>query len=521
MYDLIIKNGKIYDGSGNPPYFADVAVTDGKIVKVAKNLRDAAKVIDASGLAVSPGFVDSHSHSDASVLSYPDQPQKPEQGITTSIGGQCGSSVAPISQRINEEKITMVGNFGKNTEVYRTMGTLIKIAENVPQGANIALIVGHGALRNTVMGKENRAPSAEELEQMKELLREALEAGAFGLSFGLIYSPGCFADTDELVSLAKVVAEYGGVITAHMRNEGDDLIKATEEIISIARASGARTVISHHKAFIKDNWGKVHYTLQMVDEANEEGLEIYCDVYPYLASSTLLSARFIPKEYLDRSGAALAKALDDPEIRQKIVDYNRKKWGNDVSWALITLCQAHPEYAGRYLSEIAESLGADPFETACDIIRDCRGLCRGCYFCISESDMMTVLAHPRSMVCTDSGVVSAKTSTHTYHPRLRASFPRAIGKYVREKKVVSLTEMIRKMTFMPAKVYGLEGKGLISEGFDADICIFDPDKIIDRAEFTDPSKKADGLNYVLIGGEVVVENANYNGKRMGKVLLHK
>ena len=515
MYDVVIKNGKIVDGTGSPAYWSDLAIKDGKIARIAKNITGGKKTIDANGLTVTPGFIDSHSHSDASILDFPDQVEKAEQGITTSIGGQCGSSVAPIGIT---DTVYNVGSFGKNTDVYKTMGTFLDIARDVPLGSNLATFIGHSALRHAVIGPFDRTPSHEELKKMGNLLCEGIVHGALGVSFGLIYPPSCFAKTEELIYLATVAAECGGMISAHIRDEGYNLCSACEEFIKVIKASGARGVFSHHKAMYKENWGKVNTTLRMIDKANREGYDVYCDVYPYTASSTQLSARFIPKEYHSGGKHALVSNLMDDTIREKIKKANIEKFGadDDFSWVLIIDCPAYPEYAGLRLNEIAALQGKDVHDTIFDIIIKNKGICQACYFLMCEDDLETVLSHPRAMICTDSSV---RGNSEVYHPRLRGSFPRVLGRYVRERGVVALPETIRKMTSMPAAVYGLQSKGLIKEGFDADICIFDAEKIMDHSDYTACHERAEGLNYVLVNGVVVVENAVYNGTRAGKVLV--
>lgn len=517
MYDLVIKNGKIIDGTGSPSYLSDIAISGGKICRIAKGIEGGSKVIDAEGLVVTPGFIDSHSHSDNAMLTYPDQTEKIEQGITTSIGGQCGSSLAPISKGAAPAKAEWVGDLGRSTDRYRTMGDFLDIARNVPLGSNLVTFVGHGSLRRAAMGTENRAPSEEELDEMKDLLRDGLVHGAIGLSFGLFYTPGCYAETDELIALAKVVAAYKGLIVAHIRDEGDFLARSTEEFIRVVRESGVgKGVISHHKALGKKNWGKVTHTLRMIEEANEEGLEIYCDVYPYTAYNTGLSAEFIPKELRADGFDGMAKTFSDPNERAKLIKGIREFDRCDVGRILITGCRSHSEYNGKTVSEIAEMCGKDEGETILDLIRDSRDNCDACFFGMCEEDVETILAYKRAMICTDSSVAKGRL---VYHPRLRGTFPRVLGRYVRERKVTSLSEMIRKMTSLPATVYGLKGKGMLAEGFDADLCIFDAETIIDRAEYTDCTKKAEGLHYVILSGEVVVEDATYNGKRMGKLIL--
>ena len=502
MYDLIIKNGKIIDGTGSPCFRADVAIKDGKIVKTGRGLEGALKIIDADGLTVTPGFIDSHSHSDSNILTYPEQTEKIEQGITTSIAGQCGGSIAPCP-RDKEDK-----------GIYETMGSFLDAVKDKPQGSNTALLVGHGSIRNAVMGTENREPTADELERMKDHLRCAMEHGATGMSFGLIYNPGMFAKTSELCEMAKVLGEYNGVLAAHIRNEGDNLVKSVEEFITAVKCSGVRGVISHHKTCFFENWGKVHHTLAMIDKVNEEGYDLYCDVYPYTASHTTLSAYVVPKEYHANNG--VCRNLENPDTYKTIKQKSIDKYGKDLSWILVVFCENHPEVLGKTIAEIAQMWNMDHHDAAYKLLLDSGNSCKCCFFSMCEDDVETVMKHPRAMICTDSGV--ARDNKY-FHPRLKATFPRVLGEYVRNRKVTSLPDMIRKMTSMPASVYGLSKKGLIREGMDADICIFDSEKIIDKATYENCNERCEGLNYVILGGKVVVENAVFNGETAGKVIL--
>jgi len=516
MFDYIIKNGVVIDGTGAACFKADVAIQDGKIARVAENITDEGCVIDATGLVVTPGFVDSHSHSDHAMLLWPDQVEKIEQGITMSIGGQCGSSLAPLDKDVTPENCKDIPGFGKETDVCRTMGTLLEVAKDVPQGSNMMTFVGHRALRRAAMGLENRAPTEAELQIMKDHLAEAMAHGAIGVSFGLIYPPSCYARTDELIALARVAGEHGGMVAAHIRNERDQVIEATAEFIEILRKANVRGVLSHHKAAGKNNWNKTITTLQMIDDAIEEGVDIYLDVYPYVASSTSLSVTLIPKELHANGVAGIKACLRDPQKRAEIRALDMKRWGEDLSWIQVSRCAAYPEYEGLRLDEIAGLRGQDMYDAAFDMIHDSDNVVNASFFTMCEEDVKRVIGHPRAMICTDSSVACGNKA---YHPRLRGTFPRALGKYVREEKVVTLPEMIRKMTSLPARVYDLTGKGCVAEGYDADLCIFDPEKIIDRADYKNCHARAEGLNYVLVAGEIVVENAVYNGKRKAKVLL--
>jgi len=502
MFDLIIKNGKIINGTGCPYFLADIGIKDGKIEKIGKDLSEAKKTIDASGLTVTPGFIDSHSHNDNALLSFPELKEKIEQGITTSIAGQCGSSPAPVMRGTE---------FTEDNKMLTSHGAFLDTVKEMQFGANTACLIGHSAIRRSVMGMDKREPTVDELKKMKEHIKDAMERGAFGMSFGLIYPPGSYAKTDELIELAKVIGEYHGILAAHIRNEGNNLVKSVEEFIKVVKESKTRGVISHHKSAGKENWGKVSHTLRMIDEANKEGIEIYCDVYPYTASHTTLSVTVVPD-----SGQNLLERLKDNDERKKMKEWAKEKWNDDFSWIQIAKCAAYPEYEGLRVPEIARLRGTDVYDAMYDIILDSKNSCGACFFTMCEEDVKTVLSYERAMVCTDSSVAR---DNMVFHPRLKATFPRVLGKYIREEKIVPLYEMIRKITSMPASVYGLETKGLIWEGMDADICIFDADKIIDKSEFTNCNQRAEGLNYVILGGEVVVEDSVFNGIRKGKVIL--
>lgn len=496
MYDIIIKNGKIIDGTGSDGVFADVAIKDGKIAKIDQDLCGAEKTIDAKGLVVTPGFIDSHSHSDDSILTFPEQIEKVEQGITTSIGGQCGSTLYPKKE--DGEIIKMSAFFEKTS--------------SIPLGSNNAVFAGHSAIRKAVMGMDVRKPTAEEMEKMKDLLRDAMDAGAMGISFGLIYTPSCYSETEELIELARVAKEKGGMIAAHIRDEVDGLVGAVEEFITIAREADVRGVLSHHKVMSKANHGAVKRTIKMMEKANSEGCDIYCDVYPYVASRTSLSARLMPSQYVNDN---LSDYMKDPALRQEFKDYIINKYGQDISFIQINTCAAYPQYVGLMLDEVSKLHGKDIFETAFDLLQ-AEPRTQACYFLMCEEDVKTVLSWERAMICTDSSVAG---NAKFYHPRLRGSFPRVLGKYVREEEVTSLPEMIRKMTSLPAYVYSLENKGVIKEGYDADICVFDPETITDTATFAECTKGAKGLNYVIVGGKIAAENAISNKTKSAKVLL--
>lgn len=503
MFDLIIQNGTVIDGTGKAGYRADVAVQDGKIACIAEHIEGGKTVIDATGLTVTPGFIDAHSHSDMNCFTGPEQVEKGEQGITTSISGQCGQSQNPIRRKEPLDD-TLQGK-------YETFGQFLEEAKKVPQGSNEVVYIGHGKLRSAVMGMEKRQPTQAELEDMKALVRDAMEHGALGISFGLVYTPSCYADKDELIALCKVVAEYNGIAAAHLRNEADTVVEAVEEFLDVLKQAKVRGCISHHKAMFKQNHGKVNITLPMIQKAIDEGVDVYCDVYPYIASGTTLESRFIPDQY--RQGDAKLKAfLADPEICRQIKEMNIKKWGEDLSWVVMNVCPSHPEFLGKNMNDIAQTLGVDPFEAVFTLLRTDGNACAATFFAMSEADVEKVMQFPRTMICTDS---RAPGNQKQHHPRMRGSFPRALGVYVRQRKVLSWEEMIHRMTAMPANFFGLKTKGRLAVGYDADICIFDAERIIDGCDFVDCQKHAQGLAYVLVNGQIVAKDAYHTGARPG------
>lgn len=506
MFDFLIKNGTVIDGSGSAGYRADVAITDGKIACIAGCIEGGKEIIDATGLMVTPGFIDAHSHSDMNCLSNPEQTEKGEQGITTSISGQCGQSPYPVRKEDPQGDTLQ--------DRYETFGEFLEKAKNTPQGSNEVIYVGHGRLRRTVIGMEKREPTAAELEEMKALLRDGMEHGALGISFGLVYTPSCYAKKEELIELCKVVAEYNGIAAAHLRNEADTVVEAVEEFLDVLKTAKVRGCISHHKAMFKQNHGKVNITLPMIQKAIDEGVDVYCDVYPYIASGTTLESRFIPDQY--RQGADKLRAfLSDPQVVAQIKQQNLAKWGADLGWVLVNVCPSHPEFLGKNMNEVAEILGMDTFDAVYELLRQDAGAVSCTFFAMAEEDVEKVMKFPRTMICTDSRAHGKKIQ---HHPRLRGSFPRALGVYVRERKVLSWEEMIHRMTDMPATFFGLKNKGLVKVGYDADLCIFDPERIIDKCDFIDCLAHAEGLNFVLVNGQVVAKDAYHTGARPGCVI---
>ncbi len=518
MYDILIKNARIADGSGNPLYHADVAVQGGKIARIGTRLGQAKLVIDGAGRVLAPGFIDVHSHHDLDIERNIGCTNSVEQGITTIIGGMCGESPTPISMDRLEDCLRVCGReMSAESQAARCeMGDYLDFVDR-PTGANMGYLVGHGNLRACVVGYADRKLTPEEQAAMEELLRKCLKAGAMGLSFGLIYPPGSYADTEEMIGLAKVVAEFGGVVTSHMRSESNKLIEATDEMLRVARASGCRLVISHHKATAGPmNWNKTAATISMMERAVAEGIDVFCDQYPYTASATGLNTN-IPQSMhvlgVDKLVEMLSTREGRDQLRPKVV-------GNQTSeqrfqYTMIGNSKTHPEYAGRMLNDIARELGVDPYELQCDLQRDDRLTTGGIFHTMSEEDVHRVMQWPRAMVGTDGAYVPGIEGGH---PRSFGTFPRVLGRYVRERKVVTLENAIRKMTSLPALVYNLPTKGLIRAGMDADLVLFDPETIADTGTYADPHRPNVGLDYVIVGGKIAAKDGAFTGELGGSQL---
>lgn len=523
MDDILIKNAKIVDGTGSPYYWGDLTIKDGKISHIGADLGPAKEAYDADGLVLCPGFINSHSHGDMMAELDSSFFQEVEQGVTTQIQGMCGISAAPFTKAHLESAqdiaATVVDYDFRRTADYRfNYKNYLNHLEQTPAGNNYTIMVGHGTLRAAVMGMANRVPSLAELDQMKNLLRQCLEAGALGLSYGLQYPPGSYATTEELIQLSNLVAEYDGVIAAHIRNEGDQLVEAVDEMLQVAKASHCRLVISHHKAINRSNWGKSKKTLSMIEQANKDGYNVYCDQYPYTASSTGLKSR-IPQRLHSLGVNKLIQMMTDPiqrpTIRAAILDgISAKEKFQTTMFGASTI---HPEYMGRMVLAIAKELKKDPCDLVMDVLCDDHLTTNGIYLCMQDEDVERILRYPRTMIGSDGLYYKGCSGVH---PRAFGTFLRILGIYVREKKILSLEDAIRKMTSLPAQVYGLDTKGLIKPGMDADLVLFDPEIVKDLATFTDSKKRGQGIKYVWIGGQCVVKANIFQGVMQGKLLRH-
>jgi N-acyl-D-amino-acid deacylase len=530
MFDIIIKNAHVIDGTGTQRFKADIGIEDSKIVKIG-NLQSekAAQVIDASGLTASPGFIDMHSHSDLTLLINPKAESKIRQGITTEVIGNCGSSAAPLNEILREEirKTTPIVEEAGLELDWSTMKEYLERLEKQGTAVNVVPLVGHGSIRVCIMGHDNRAPTEAELEEMKQTLAQAMKEGAFGMSTGLIYPPGCYAKTDELIELSKVVAKFKGIYASHIRGEGDTLFNSVKEAIKIGEKAKVPVEISHHKAGGKTNWGKVKKTLKMMDEARARGIDVTCDVYPYTAGSFGLASMLPPWAH-EGGSKKLLERLGDQKIREKLRKEMREgtpSWPSPLKAAgwdatFIARSKGHPEFEGKSIEEITSSIDVDPFEFAFDLLIEENASVSVVRFAMCEEDVQTVLQYPFSMIGTDSSAVApyGVLSQGKPHPRGYGAFPRVLGKYVRERKILTLEKAIHKMTWLPAQKLRLRDRGLIKEGMYADITIFNPEIVIDKADYAEPHRYPKGIEYVLVNGKVVIERNEHTGALAGKVL---
>ena len=524
-YDVIIRKGNLVDGSGNPGYSADIALKDGKIVKIGDlDTQDAERIIDAGGLVVAPGFIDIHAHNDGFIFIDNSAFYKLAQGVTTEISGNCGEGLVPVAAKYQKEIDEYYKSYypPENFSDFVSYDYFFKCIEDIRKGINIGYHCAHGTLRMAAMGFAERNPDSHELKVMKDYLREGMENGALGLSTGLVYSPGCFAEKEEIIELCKVVGEYGGVYATHLRSEGMHLVESVKEAIEIGRAANVQVIISHHKALGKTNWGKTKETLQLISQANKEGLRISLDQYPYTSSCTVLLWT-IPFQYTEGGIGKMIERLKDPAVRKEIrKEYFNpdKEWDNPIEnigcdGILVLTAQNVPEAEGKTIEQYAGEISKDPIDTLFDIIIASGGNSIAGYYSMCESDLTEVMKHPETMIGSDGIPVLKEEKTH---PRLCGTFPRILGRYVREKQILSLEEAIRKMTSLPATRVGLVEKGLIKEGYDADITVFDKDTIIDCATFDNFSAKPEGIKYVFVNGKVAMENGQYTNAESGKLI---
>ncbi|MFA4029354.1 MAG: hypothetical protein GDYSWBUE_000026 [Candidatus Fervidibacterota bacterium] len=527
---ILIRNATVIDGTGSQPFFADIVICGDRIEHIGQvpsgwdaNYK---LVIDATGMVACPGFIDAHGHSDQELLVNRLCESKVMQGITTEVCGNCGFSPAPVlGEDAASQLATPLHTYGIQGR-WRRLAEFLGELEGGGVSVNIATFVGHNTIRSAIMGEEDREPSEDELTRMKMLLAEALEEGAIGLSSGLIYSPGCFSKPDELVELCKVVRHYNGLYATHMRNESSELIEAVHEAVDVARQTGVPVQISHHKAVGKDNWGKVEQTLPMIERANEHGLDVSCDQYPYTATATSLKM-VLPKWVHSGGTEQLLQRLKDEGMLQRMRREVEEAFGSDEEWGQIMLSEvAHEhlrQFEGLRMTEVAEAIGKEPFDALVYILTEDKAQTTMIRFSLSEDDVICVMRYGRTMFGTDA---SARKFTADGkeglrgkpHPRTFGTFPRILGRYVRERRVLTLTEAIRKMTSLPASKFGLRGRGELRQNNYADIVVFDPQSVIDTSTYEEPYKAPIGIRHVFVNGVAVVSDGQLTGALPGRVI---
>ncbi len=538
-YDVVIKNGKIIDGTGNPGFFADIALKDEKIVKIGFKLSNSSskKVIDANNLIVCPGFIDIHSHSDYTIPFDQMTVSTIHQGITTMVVGMCGVALAPINpnkKELFDKEFSMSAPPGLDyTITWSSFSEYMIEMEKLGCTSNIAHLMGFGMVRLAAMGYENREPSTDELEQMKDYIRDGMKAGAFGLSTGLIYTPQTYAKTEEVIELAKIVAEYNGLYFSHIRNEGKYVVEAVQEVIDIVKKSGCRGgQIAHHKISGKDYWGLSKKTLQIIEEANLKGINITCDQYPYNRGMTSLVTLLPPWSH-EGGFEKLLERLNDPEEKEKIrkdryEGINFESFTRGSGWDNIFIASLETEkwksFVGKSLTEIAQELNKeDTFDVLCEILIDEKAKGSRTIQSMGDEDIERIMIDRYTMVGTDASTIplTGPLSHGKPHPRYFGTYPRILGLYVREKKLMPLETAIRKMTSFPAQRLGIFDRGIIREGNWADIVVFNPDTVIDKATFLDPIQLPEGIEHVIVNGELVVEKGNHQLIKPGKILRKK
>jgi N-acyl-D-amino-acid deacylase len=529
VFDVVIRNGLVIDGSGTPGVIADIAIKDDRIVRVGNfGAAGARHVIDARGQVVAPGFIDMLGQSEQYVLIDPRAMSKVMMGVTTEVTGE-GESIAPLNDRILKEQEDFNRRFNLTVD-WRTLGEYFSRLDKQGAGVNLGTFVGATQVREYVIGYDNRPPTAAELQQMKKLVADAMKEGALGVSTSLQYVPARFAKTDEIVELAKVAHKYGGIYITHQRSEANAIDSSMKEVFEIARRAHIPAEIWHFKTAYQKNWGRMPEMLWRIAAARRSGLKITANVYPYVAGSTSLSACLPPWAQEGGTDRMIAR-LKDPATRERLkseIGADSKTWENiylgsgGPSGILIgaVVNRELESWQGKRLSEIASEQNKTPLDALFDFIIADHGQTGAIFFMMKESDMQAALKSPFVSICTDSGAraTDGPLAGSKSHPRGWGTYPRILGKYVRDEKLMPLEFAIHKMTGLPASNVGLKQRGLIREGYFADIMIFDPKIVIDRATFADPNQYPVGINFVIVNGQLEVDKGQRTTANAGRVL---
>ena len=523
----LIENGTIVDGSGRPGYAASLVIEDECLAAIGSLERGSGydRVIDAAGMMVAPGFIDSHSHSDLELLVNPYIEAKVRQGVTTELLGQDGISMAPLPKKhISPWRKNLAGLEGESDALdweYETTEGYLRALEAKGVGLNESYLIPHGNVRMEAMGLDNRKATPPELARMREITRREMEAGAFGLSTGLIYMPCAYAGTEELIELCKVVAEFDGTFVVHQRSEADTILASMDEVFRIGRESGVKVHISHFKVCGRKNWPLIDQVIMKMESAVREGVRVSFDQYPYVAGSTMLGVILPPWAHDGGTDKLLARLRSAEDRRRMIhdIEHGIPGWDNFVAFAgldgiFVTSVKtaANRGLIGKNLGEIGVLRGKDPYDAAFDLLLEEENAVGMVDFYGQEEHVVRFLVRPEQNVCTD-GLLGGKP-----HPRVFGSFPRVLGRYVREQKALTIEDAVRKMTSKPAEVFGIERRGLLKPGYFADITVFNPCTVIDKGTFADPVRFPEGIEYVAVNGQLIVEAGEFRPRLAGKVL---
>ena len=499
-YDLVLRGGRIIDGTASPWYQADLAITGDTIARIAASITEPARrVVDVTGLVVAPGFIDIHTHARRGIFEVPTADNYVRQGVTTLVEGPDGSSPLPIAEFLAKVQATRIT-------------------------PNFATFIGHGTVRSEVMGAVDRTATPAELERMRALVTQGMEEGAFGLSSGLFYVPGSFTPTEEVIELARVAGRMGGIYISHMRDEARGLVDSVRETIAIGERGGLPTQITHHKVVGRKYWGGSVETLRMVDEARARGIDATIDQYPYTASATSIGAALLPAWAQEGGRESTLARLKDPATRAKIKAESTaiirdERGGGDPKNVSVSACQFDPTLAGQTLAQITDGRGLpvtleNAAETAMWIVE--QGGCGGIFHAIGEQDLERILAHPATMIASDGEVPIF--GRNVPHPRSYGTFARVLGLYVRDKQILPLETAVQKMSSFPAQRLGLSDRGVLRQGLKADIAVFDAATVRDTATFEKPHSYAEGLRLVIVNGQVAFDDGRMTAARPGRVL---
>jgi len=536
MCDLLIKNGTVIDGSGTAAFSADIAIKDGKIQRMEPSLKiECEKELDATGKMVCPGFIDIHTHTDTTIQINPRAESKIRQGVTTEIVGNCGMSVAPLSNEFLEEirdHLTANTHFGNPGEIGKhwvSFGEYIQYLNQLPLGINLVPLIGYGTLRTAIVGFKNEPLTLKEQRKLENLLERSLEEGAAGLSTGLEYIPDSLCQPEELIRLGQIIERHNKIYASHIRGEAQTLFPAIEEAINTAEESGCLIEISHLKLGGMFNWGKTDQLFELLENALSRGVRLSWDQYPYVAWGSGL-VDYIPDWVKLEGPRKLVQYLSESTSRKKIRReieksiekgnhlYNAAPWEN-VQISLVGLPE-NKAMEGKKIAEIAQELDIEPIEFVFDLLVSEKGAVKTVVFCMDETDIKTILKHPHTIIASDgrAGAIYGPLNTGRTHPRYYGTFPRILGKYVRDEKLLSMETAIRKMTSMPAAIMGMHDRGTLAPNMVADITIFAPKTVADVATFEYSRQYPEGIDTVIVSGQIIINQGIHSGILAGRVL---